>query len=61
MIFLDTWAWIALAARGDREHQGAQEQHRRLQQEKRQYITTDFVLGELISIATIRRLRPAVT
>lgn len=49
MIFVDTWAWLALACARDPYHQRAAEQHRRFRQEHRRYLTTDFVLNELIS------------
>lgn len=49
MIFVDTWAWIALAVQRDRYHDLAQEHHRRLRQTRRRYVTTDFVLSELIT------------
>lgn len=49
MIFVDSWAWIALAVERDQYHDPAQEQHRRFRQAGRRYVTTDFVLSELIT------------
>ncbi len=49
MIFVDTWAWVALARKDDQYHAVAQKEHRRLQQSRRRYVTTDFILNETIS------------
>jgi predicted nucleic acid-binding protein len=49
LIFVDTWAWLALAYAKDPYHQDAAEQHRRFQAGNHRYVTTDFVLNELIS------------
>jgi predicted nucleic acid-binding protein len=49
LIFVDTWAWLALAYAKDPYHKDAAEHHRRFQRENRRYLTTDFVLNELIS------------
>jgi predicted nucleic acid-binding protein len=49
MIFVDTWAWIALALKRDQHHAQAKAQHQHLQRAGRTYVTTDFVLGELIA------------
>jgi len=49
MIFLDTWAWVALACKRDQYHSRVSAEHRRLQQAGRRYVTTDFVLSELIA------------
>ena len=49
MIFVDTWAWLAIAYAKDPYHQTAAAQHRQFRQQKRSYVTTDFVLNELIS------------
>lgn len=49
MIFLDTWAWVALACRRDQYHHRARSEHRRLRCAGRLYVTTDFVLSELIA------------
>jgi uncharacterized protein len=49
MIFVDTWAWIGLAVQRDQYHGIVTAAHALLQQSRRRYVTTDFVLGELIS------------
>lgn len=48
MIFIDTWAWIALADDTDQYHAAAVKQHRKLLKKNRRYVTTDAVVGELI-------------
>lgn len=48
MIFVDTWAWVALACTRDQYHHRASAEHRRLLRAGRTYVTTDFVLSELI-------------
>jgi predicted nucleic acid-binding protein len=49
MIFVDTWAWVALACKRDQYHHRVRAEHRRLQRAGRVYVTTDFVLSELIA------------
>jgi predicted nucleic acid-binding protein len=49
MIFVDTWAWIALALKRDQYHRAAKAQHYLLRQARRQYVTTNFVLSEVIA------------
>jgi predicted nucleic acid-binding protein len=49
MIFVDTWAWLALAYAKDPYHAAASRQHQFFRQQKRRYVTTDYVLTELIS------------
>ncbi|MFO7902625.1 MAG: hypothetical protein R6U98_08195 [Pirellulaceae bacterium] len=49
MIFVDTWAWLALAHQRDPYHRVAVEQHRALQKQKTQYVTTNDVLTELVT------------
>ncbi len=49
MIFVDTWAWLALAYANDPYHAIATQQHRQFRKEKRRYVTTDYVLSELIT------------
>jgi predicted nucleic acid-binding protein len=49
LIFVDTWAWVALAYSGDQYHAVAHAQHVLLQKSRRRYVTTDFVLGEVIN------------
>jgi predicted nucleic acid-binding protein len=49
MIFVDTWAWIALADKSDQHHRAAKAQHRKFLKARRRYVTSDFVLSELIN------------
>jgi predicted nucleic acid-binding protein len=49
MIFVDTWAWVALAAKRDQYHRQAVSTHKSLQQAGRPYVTTNFVLSEVIA------------
>src|SRR5438128_11738202 len=49
MIFVDTWAWIALAVKADQFHAAAKGQHQKLRKANRPYVTTDFIVSELIS------------
>ena len=48
-IFVDTWAWIALASADDQHHAAAIDEHRKLKRKRRGYVTTDFVLSEVIT------------
>ena len=49
MIFVDSWAWIALADKSDPYHRQAKGQHKKLVRARRQYVTSDYVLGETIT------------
>jgi predicted nucleic acid-binding protein len=49
MIFVDTWAWVALADRSDAYHKVATFQHKKFQRARRRYVTTNFVLNEAIT------------
>jgi predicted nucleic acid-binding protein len=49
MIFVDTWAWVALALKRDQHHHPVTVQHKEFQRARRAYVTTDFVLSELIA------------
>jgi predicted nucleic acid-binding protein len=49
MIFIETWAWVALADKHDPYHRKAKTQHRNLLRARRRYVTTDDVLGETIT------------
>jgi predicted nucleic acid-binding protein len=49
MVFVDTWAWLALALRRDQHHAAAKRQHAQLVAAGRLYVTTDYVLAELIT------------
>jgi predicted nucleic acid-binding protein len=48
MIFIDTWAWIGMADDSDQYHSVVIKQHRKNLKTKRRYVTTDYVVGELI-------------
>jgi predicted nucleic acid-binding protein len=48
-VFVDTWAWIALAVRRDQHHLRAKKQHADFVRTGRRYVTTDWVFGELIT------------
>ena len=41
MIFVDTWAWLALALRRDQHHESAKRFHAEIVRSGRQYVTTD--------------------
>ena len=49
MIFVDTWAWVALADRSDPYHRRAKQQHQELVDMRRPYVTSDYVLSEAIT------------
>ncbi len=49
MIFVDTWAWIALLDHTDQFHKVAQRTHARLIKKRSKFVTSDFVLNELIN------------
>ncbi len=49
MIFLDTWAWLALVHKRDPYHFTASRQHRSFQKQKGRYVTTDYVLSEFMA------------
>jgi predicted nucleic acid-binding protein len=49
MILVDTWAWLALAVKRDQFHPIAKAQHQKFRGAKRKYVTTDYILSELIS------------
>jgi predicted nucleic acid-binding protein len=50
LIFVDTWAWLALAYLKDPYHALAAQQHRLLQQQRKRYVTTDYVVSEFITL-----------
>jgi len=56
-VFVDTWAWIALALKRDQHHESAKTQHQLFIGEGRPYVTSDFVVGELVT--QLYRLLPA--
>ena len=41
MIFVDTWAWIALAVKRDQYHATVMAQHQQLRKAGRKYVTTN--------------------
>ncbi len=49
MIFVDTWAWVALALKLDQHHRAAKAQHKVFRRSKSKYVTTNFVLSEVIA------------
>jgi predicted nucleic acid-binding protein len=49
MIFVDTWAWIALTDKTDQYHAAAREQHQKHLAALRRYVTSDYVLTEFIN------------
>jgi len=49
MIFLDAWAWIALADKSDPYYRKAKAMHKKLTRARRYYVTSDYVLGEAIT------------
>src|SRR5712691_11782920 len=49
MIFVDTWAWVALADKSDPYHRKAKALHKKLSRARRKYVTTDYVLAETIT------------
>ncbi len=49
MIFVDAWAWIALAVKQDQYHASAKAHHKKLREVGRRYVTTDYVTSEVIS------------
>ena len=48
-LFVDTWAWVALALKRDQHHTRATAAHNCFRSARRQYTTTDFVLSEVIA------------
>jgi len=49
MILVDTWAWVALAAKRDQHHRRAKAVHKRLQRARQLYVSTNFVISEVIA------------
>jgi len=48
-LFVDTWAWVALACKRDQHHAAAAAAHNDFRRAGRLYTTTDFVLSEVIA------------
>jgi predicted nucleic acid-binding protein len=57
MVFVDTWAWIALAFRRDQHHDSAKLQHAAFLSAGAQYVTTEWVVSE--TTTQLYRLLPA--
>lgn len=53
-IFIDTWAWYAIANRKDKDHKRAVSINKKLVKEKFQYVTTNFIFGETYTLILIR-------
>ena len=49
MIFIDTWAWVALAIPEDQYHSQATETYRQLLGRREPMVTSDYILGETIT------------
>lgn len=49
MIFIDTWAWVALAIPEDQYHAQAEAIYRLLLSTREPMVTSDYVLGETIT------------
>ena len=49
MVFVDTWAWLALAHKRDPYHAAAVQQHRAFRNQKAQSVTSEYVLTEVIT------------
>jgi predicted nucleic acid-binding protein len=49
MIFVDTWAWIALVDKTDQYYAAAQRQHDQHIASRERYVTSDFMLTEFIN------------
>src|SRR5688572_5987560 len=49
MIFVDTWAWVALADRSDPNHAKVAVAHQQFLGSNRLYVTTDFIVNEVIT------------
>nr|MDO8080323.1 hypothetical protein [Candidatus Freyarchaeota archaeon] len=49
LVFIDTWAWLALANRRDSNHKSAIEGYNEIKEEKCRMVTSDYVLDEAIT------------
>ena len=49
MVFVDTWAWLALAYKHDPYHAAAVRQHRAFRKQNARYVTSDYVTSELVT------------
>ena len=48
MIFVDTWAWLALANKKDKNHKAAKTTYQRIKLET--FFTSNFILDEFITL-----------
>ena len=49
-VFVDTWAWYALADVADADHKAAQQANEQLLDQGHTFVTTNFVLSETITL-----------
>lgn len=49
LIFVDTWAWLALANRKDSNHKRAVRKYNKIKREGYKMVTSDYVLDEVIT------------
>lgn len=49
-IFVDTWAWYALADQRDSDHEIAQIANEEMLDEEHTFVTTNFVLAEAVTL-----------
>ena len=49
MIFVDTWAWLALSNRKDTHHELAKKEYEEIKAAGYRIVTSDYVLDEVIS------------
>lgn len=49
LVFVDTWAWLALANRRDSNHKRAVKEYKEIKREGYRLVTSDYVLDEVIT------------
>jgi len=49
LVFVDTWAWLALANRNDSNHKRAVKEYKEIRREGYRLVTSDYVLDEVIT------------
>nr|MDO8080040.1 PIN domain-containing protein [Candidatus Freyarchaeota archaeon] len=49
LVFVDTWAWLALANRKDSNHKSAFREYKEMRRENCIMVTSDYVLDEVIT------------
>jgi len=49
LIFVDTWAWLALANRKDKYHEIAKRGYREIREKGYLIVTSDYILDEVIT------------